>query len=81
MTKARRESPRERRHEVDTGTRDGATSAERDRVKDLEREVKGLRHANGILKLAGVFFVQVAYRCYAACLRDLAPIPYRRPAK
>ncbi len=29
-----------RRHEVDTGTRGGATTAERDRIQDLEREVK-----------------------------------------
>lgn len=43
-----------RKHEVDTGTRDGVTSAERERVKELEREVKELRRANEILKLARV---------------------------
>ena len=31
---------RVRKHEVDTGTRDGVTSAERERVKQLDREVK-----------------------------------------
>lgn len=45
-----------RNHEVDTGTRDGVTSAERERVKELEREVKELRRANEILKLASAFF-------------------------
>ncbi|MBF8179816.1 IS3 family transposase [Herminiimonas contaminans] len=45
-----------RKHEVDTGTRDGVTSAERERVKELEREVKELRRANEILKLASGFF-------------------------
>jgi transposase-like protein len=47
-----------RRHEVDTGTRDGVTMAERDRIKDLEREIKELRRANEILKLASAFFAQ-----------------------
>lgn len=47
-----------RKHEVDTGTRDGVTSAERDRVKELERENRELRRANEILKLASAFFAQ-----------------------
>lgn len=47
-----------RRHEVETGMRDGVTSAERERVKALEREVKELRKANEILKLASAFFAQ-----------------------
>ena len=38
--------------------RDGVTTAERDRVKELEREVKELRRANEILKLASAFFAQ-----------------------
>ncbi|WP_371412925.1 IS3 family transposase [Thiomonas sp. X19] len=45
-----------RRDEVDAGTRPGVTSAEAQRVKDLEREVKELRRANEILKLASAFF-------------------------
>src|SRR5690606_3264169 len=45
-----------RKHEVETGMRDGVTSAERERVKALEREVKELRKANEILKLAPVLF-------------------------
>ncbi|MEX3785742.1 IS3 family transposase [Paraburkholderia sp. BR14374] len=45
-----------KRDEVDTGGRDGVTSAERERLKALEREVKELRRANEILKLASAFF-------------------------
>lgn len=47
-----------RRHEVDSGLRDGVTSEERDRIKALERENKELRRANEILKLASAFFAQ-----------------------
>ena len=47
-----------RRHERDTGQRDGPTTAEQQRVKALEREVKELRKANEILRLASAFFAQ-----------------------
>lgn len=47
-----------KKHEIDTGLRDGITSEERDRIKALEREVKELRRANEILKLASAFFAQ-----------------------
>lgn len=47
-----------KRHEVDTGVRGGVTTAEAQRVKELEREVKELRRANEILKLASAFFAQ-----------------------
>ena len=47
-----------RKHEVDTGMRDGVTSAERERIKALEREVRELRKANEILRLASAFFAQ-----------------------
>ena len=46
------------RHEVDTGARTGVTTAETQRVKELEREVKELRRANEILKMASAFFAQ-----------------------
>jgi transposase-like protein len=46
------------RHEVDSGVRDGVTTTEKQRVKDLERENKELRRANEILKLASAFFAQ-----------------------
>jgi transposase len=46
------------RHEIDSGARDGVTTAEKQRVKELERENKELRRANEILKLASAFFAQ-----------------------
>ncbi len=45
-------------HEIDTGVRDGLNTDERERIKALEREVKELRRANEILKLASAFFAQ-----------------------
>ena len=47
-----------KRVEVDMGVRDGVTTAEAQRVKELECEVKELRRANEILKLASAFFAQ-----------------------
>ncbi len=47
-----------RQHERDAGQREGVTSDEHKRVKDLEREVRELRRANEILKLASAFFAQ-----------------------
>ena len=44
--------------EIDSGTRPGVSTAEAQRIKDLEREVKELRRANEILKLASAFFAQ-----------------------
>jgi transposase len=41
-----------------TGQREGVTTAEAQRIKELEREVKELRRANEILKLASAFFAQ-----------------------
>jgi transposase-like protein len=45
-----------RKHEVDAGERPGFTTDERERIKALEREIKELRRANEILKLASAFF-------------------------
>ena len=47
-----------KRHEIDSGVREGVTTAEAQRVKELEREVKELRRANEILKVASAFFAQ-----------------------
>ena len=45
-----------RRAEIDNGKRDGVTTAETERIKALEREVRELRRANEILKDASIFF-------------------------
>jgi len=47
-----------RQHERDTGQRPGLTTADDQRVKVLEREVKELRRANEILRKAAAFFAQ-----------------------
>ena len=47
-----------RQFEIDEGVREGVSTAEGQRVKELEREVKELRRANEILKLASAFFAQ-----------------------
>jgi transposase len=44
--------------ERDGGVRPGATTAEQQRIKDLEREVRELRKTNEILKLASAYFAQ-----------------------
>ena len=56
-----------RQAEVDGGARPGLSTAEAERVKELEREVKELRRANEILKAASVFFA-----------RELDPQPPKR---
>src|SRR6516225_11946201 len=45
-----------RRAERDAGTRPGLTTNERDRLKQLEREVRELKRANEILKKASAYF-------------------------
>ncbi|WP_281907661.1 IS3 family transposase [Massilia varians] len=45
-----------RQQERDTGQRPGPTTAEEERIKALEREVRELRKANEILRLASAFF-------------------------
>ena len=44
--------------EVDSGARPGVSTADAQRIKELEREVKELRRANEILKVASAFFAQ-----------------------
>ena len=44
--------------ERDAGKRAGLTRAEKDRIKELEREVRELRQANEILKKASAYFAQ-----------------------
>ena len=47
-----------RQVERDQGIRPGMTSAERDRMKELERENRELRRANEIIHKAAAFFAQ-----------------------
>ena len=47
-----------RRAERDAGKRSGLTTDERERLKQLEREVSELRRANEILKKASAYFAQ-----------------------
>ena len=44
------------RAEIDSGRRPGTSTADAQRIAQLEREVKELRRANDILKAASVFF-------------------------
>ena len=56
-----------RQAEVDDGRRPGVSSAEAERIKELERENRELRRANEILKAASAFFA-----------RELDPQPPKR---
>ena len=47
-----------KRVEVDTGVREGVTTSDAQRMKELERENKELRRANEIPKVASAFFAQ-----------------------
>ena len=47
-----------RQAERDQGKRTGSTSAERDRLKQLERENLELKRANEILRKASAYFAQ-----------------------
>jgi transposase len=47
-----------RRTQVDSGKRVGVTSAERERLKELERENRELKCANEILRKASAYFAQ-----------------------
>jgi transposase len=47
-----------KRVEIDSGRRGGLTSADCDRIKELERENKELRQTNEILRKASAFFAQ-----------------------
>ena len=47
-----------RQAERDSGEREGVTTAERERIKALEQEVRELRQANEILRKASAYFTQ-----------------------
>ncbi|GAA4666884.1 transposase [Gordonia humi] len=45
-----------RQAEIDSGSREGVTTAESEQVRRLKREVAELKRANSILKAASAFF-------------------------
>ena len=47
-----------RQAEYDSGDRDGLSTSERQRMKELEREVKQLKRSNEILRKASAYFAQ-----------------------
>ncbi len=47
-----------RQEVTDRGLRPGVTGGERERIRELEREVRELRRANEILKAASAFFAR-----------------------
>jgi len=47
-----------RRSQRDAGQRPGLTTNERERMQELEREVRELKRANDILRKASAFFAQ-----------------------
>ena len=44
--------------EIDGGTRPGTTTGDKQRIAELEREVRELRRANEILKAASAYFAR-----------------------
>lgn len=51
-----------RQHERDVGAGDGGlTTTERQRLKELEREVRELRRSNDILRQASVYFAKAEF--------------------
>ena len=47
-----------RQAEIDGGTRSGITTDDKQRIAELEREVRELRRANEILKAASAYFAR-----------------------
>ena len=50
-----------RQHKRDIGQRKGPSTVKQERIKALEREVRELRKANEILRLASAFFAQAEF--------------------
>ena len=50
-----------RQSERDSGQRPGQTTADRERIKELERENRELARANEILRKAAAFFAQAEF--------------------
>jgi len=68
-----------KRVEIDSGSRPGTTSAEAQRIKELERENRELRRANDILRTASAFCAQAELdrKLKSSVLKN--PVSRRRP--
>ena len=61
-----------RQHERDTGGGDGGlTTAERQRLKELERENRELRRSNDILRQASAYFAKAEFDRLWKCQRRM----------
>lgn len=67
-----------RQAERDTGRREGRTTGERERIKELERENRELKRANEILRKASAYFAQAVSRCTQS-QRELTIPPAGKP--
>jgi transposase len=67
-----------RQAQRDVGERPGPTSAEKARIRDLERENRELRQANEILKKASAYFAQADVERQPRCPLPRAPNSYDR---
>jgi len=61
-----------KRHEIDRGVRDGMTTVERERIEALACEVKELRRANEMLRLASAFLSKLRLRLFSRRRRSTA---------
>jgi transposase len=64
-----------RQSERDRGVRAGPTTAEQERIRALEREVRELRQANEILRKASAYFAQAELDRRFRPRRPAAPAP------
>ncbi|MEQ7129126.1 IS3 family transposase [Actinopolymorpha sp. B11F2] len=60
-----------RQAEIDDGTRPGTTTADAERISQLEREVRELRRTNEILKTSAAFFAGSGARPQDQVVRDV----------
>ena len=63
-----------RQAEVDAGARPGVSTAEAERIRELEREVRELRRANEILRAASAF-MRTRRLCGAGARRRAPALP------
>ena len=61
-----------RRTEIDQGIRGGLSTADRERLKELEQENRELKRANEILRKASAYFAQAEHDRRPKCWRPLS---------